>query len=49
MAGSKVGAPTLAGASVMGEIVAPDTDRQDRRFKKKRRKERTGSAATGST
>ena len=39
MAGSKVGAPTLAGASVMGEIVAQTRTAKVVAFKKKRRKD----------
>jgi len=39
MAGSKVGAPTLAGASVMGEIVAQTRTAKIVAFKKKRRKD----------
>jgi large subunit ribosomal protein L21 len=39
MAGSKIGAPTLAGASVMGEIVAQTRTAKIVAFKKKRRKD----------
>ena len=38
MAGSKIGAPTLAGASVTGEIVAQTRTAKIVAFKKKRRK-----------
>ena len=39
MAGSKIGAPMLAGASVMGEIVAQTRTPKIVAFKKKRRKD----------
>lgn len=39
MAGSKIGAPTLQGASVMGEIVAQTRTPKIVAFKKKRRKD----------
>jgi large subunit ribosomal protein L21 len=39
MAGSKIGAPTLAGASVTGEIVAQTRTPKIVAFKKKRRKD----------